>query len=53
MKETINKINRQSAELENYLQTIYIDKEIRTKIYKVLIQLSVKKTTNNSFKTMV
>ena len=44
-KETINKTERQPAELEEIFANDMTNKESISKIYKQLIQLNIKKTT--------
>ena len=48
VKETINKTKRQSTECEKIFANHIANREFKTKIYKELIQLSVKKHTTNS-----
>ena len=45
-KETINKIKRQSTELENIFTSNTSNKELISKIYKELIQLNTRRTNN-------
>ena len=46
-KETINKTKRQPSEWEKIFANEATDKELISKIYKQLIQLNIKKKTNN------
>ena len=48
-KETINRRKRQPSEWEKIFPNKAIDKALISKIYKQLMELSIKKT-NNSFK---
>ena len=45
-KETINKIKRQSMVWEKIIADDATDKQLISKLYKQLIQLSIKNTTN-------
>ena len=45
-KETINKMKRQPSEWENIYENEATDKGLISKIYKQLMQLSIKKTNN-------
>ena len=45
-KETINKMKRESAEWENIFANDTSDKGLISKIYKELIQLNTRKTSN-------
>ena len=45
-KETISKVKRQPSEWEKILTNETTDKELMSKIYKQLIQLSARKTNN-------
>ena len=49
-KETINKMKRQSNECEKIFANHMTKNRLISKIYKQLIKLSVKKTTNNPIK---
>ena len=46
-KETVNKTKRQLTEREKIFAS---DKELISKIYKQLVQLNIKNSTNNSIK---
>ena len=46
MKETINKVKRQSSEWEKIITYKRTDKGLISKIYKQLIQLNTRKTNN-------
>ena len=43
MKETIGKVKRQPSELEKIIENETIDRELISKIYKQLMQLSIRK----------
>ena len=45
-KETINKTKRQPSEWENIFANEEMDKGLISKIYKQLMELSIKKTNN-------
>ena len=45
-KETTNKVKRQPSEWEKIIAKETVDKELISKIYKQLIQLTVRKTNN-------
>ena len=45
-KETINKMKRQPSEWKKIFANKATDKELSAKIYKQLMQLNIKKTTN-------
>ena len=47
MKETIRKVKRQPSEWEKIIANETTDKELISKIYKQLIQLKTKKTTQS------
>ena len=49
-KETINKMKRQPSEWEKIFANEATDKGLISKIYKQLMQLSIKKETNNPIK---
>ena len=46
-KETINKTKRQPSEWEKIFANESVDKGLISKIYKQLIQLNIKKTTQS------
>ena len=46
MKETISKVKRQPAEWEKIVANEATDKELISKIYRQLMQLNNRKTTN-------
>ena len=46
MKETINKVKRQSSEWEKIIANETTDKGLISKIYNQLIQLNTRKTNN-------
>ena len=48
-KETINKMKRQPSELENIFVNEAADKGLISKIYKQLMQLNIKKTTQSKY----
>ena len=45
MKETISKVKRQPSEWEKIIANEATDKELISKIYKQLMQLNIRKTT--------
>ena len=47
MKETISKVKRQPSEWEKIIANEATDKELISKIYKQLIQLNTRKTTQS------
>ena len=47
MKETINKVKRQSSEWEKTIANETADKGLISKLYKQLIQLKTRKTNNS------
>ena len=47
-KETISKVKRQTSEWEKIIANETTDKGLTSKIYKQLIQLNARKTTNQS-----
>ena len=49
-KENINKMKRQPSEWEKIFANEATDKGLISKIYKQLMQLSIKKETNNPIK---
>ena len=46
MKETISKVKRQPSEWEKIIANEVTDKELISKIYKLLLQLNMRKTKN-------
>ena len=52
-KETINKMKRQPTEWEKIFAINMTDKGLISKIYKQLMQLTIKKTPNNPIKKWV
>ena len=46
MKETINKVKRQPSVWEKIIANEATDKELISKIYKQLMQLNTRKTSN-------
>ena len=46
-KETINRVERQPSEWENIIANEITDNGLISKIYKQLIQLSIRKTTQS------
>ena len=46
MKETISKVKRQSSEWEKIIANKATDKELISKIYKLILQLNFRKISN-------
>ena len=51
VKETINKMKRQLSEWEKIFTNEATDRGLISKIYKLLMQLNIKKTNKNAWKT--